>query len=86
MLLLLVVRQVLRFLVQTEFTGVSRYLYYQDKDELNHFSDTGGFIDCLRDTDDDGTQGPRADDDGLSLLHLLWMFMTLLHPIYRNNL
>ena len=74
-------------LAQTEFTGVSRYLYYQDKDELNHFSDAGGFIDCLRDSDDDGTQqGPRADDDGLSLLHLLWMFMTLLHPIYRNNL
>ena len=51
-------------LAQTDLTGVSRYLHYQDKDELNHFSDAGDFIDCLRDTDDDGTQGPRADNDG----------------------
>jgi hypothetical protein len=33
-------------LAQTELTVVSRYLHYQDKDELNHFSDAGDFIDC----------------------------------------
>ena len=54
-------------LAQTDITGVSRYLRYEDKDELNPFSDAGDFIDCLRDTDDDGTQGPRADDDGPQL-------------------
>jgi hypothetical protein len=36
-------------LAQTDITGVSRYLHYEDKDELNHFSDAGDFIDCLRD-------------------------------------
>ena len=54
-------------LAQKDITGVSRYLHYEDKDELNPFSDAGDFIDCLRDTDDDGTQGPRADDDGPQL-------------------